>query len=59
MSLDGPFSHLECMWYHFVRTYLVTLQKKKFGIEPLLFEKNEMEQKVNFNHIALTIEQLR
>ena len=29
-----------------------------FGIELLLFEKNEMEQKLNFNHNALTIEQL-
>ena len=28
-----------------------------FGIELLLFEKNEMEQKLNFNHNALTIEQ--
>ena len=32
--------------------------KKFFGIELLLFEKNEMEQKLNFNHNALTIEQL-
>ena len=29
-----------------------------FGIELLLFEKNEMKQKLNFNHNALTIEQL-
>ena len=29
-----------------------------FGIELLLFEKNEMEQKLNFNHNALMIEQL-
>ena len=32
--------------------------KNFFGIELLLFEKNEMEQKLNFNHNALTIEQL-
>ena len=36
------------------------LPKKNFWhtVEVLLFEKNEMEQKLNFNHNALTIEQL-
>ena len=52
-------AHLECMCYHFARTYLMLLPKKNFWhIELLLFEKNEMEQKLNFNHNALTIEQL-
>ena len=51
-------AHLECMCYHFARTYLVLLPKIFFSVELLLFEKNEMEQKLNFSHNALTIEQL-
>ena len=58
MSLDGPFGmHVLPFCSEFGHTWC-NCPKKFFGIELLLFEKNEMEQKLNFNHNALTIEQL-
>ena len=56
MSLDGPFGmHV----LPFCSDILGVIAQKNFlASELLLFEKNEMEQKLNFNHNALTIEQL-
>ena len=58
MSIDGPFGmHV----LPFFSDVLCILAKKKFlaCVEFLIFEKNEIEQKLNFNHNALTIEQFR
>ena len=55
MSLDGPFGmHV----LPFCSDILGVIAKIFFSVELLLFEKNEMEQKLNFSHNALTIEQL-
>ena len=57
MSLDGPIGMHVLEFCSDILGILAT--KNIFGIELLLFEKNEMEQKLYFNHNALTIEQLR
>ena len=52
-------AHLECIHVTILLGHTwCNCPKNFFGIELLLFEKNEMEQKLNFNHNALTIEQL-
>ena len=51
-------THLECMWYRFAPKYVLSVLKFFFGIELLLFEKNEVEQKLNLNKNAHSFEQL-